>query len=218
MATKKPVVESATPASDKKKAIETAMAQIERTYGKGSIMRLGESADVMVEAVPTGSLAIQEASSLAALSIPGIYYELICDSRGIHVKPHAARLALRCAGEDYIILVSDSTAVATYHDPSKYPPEDWRSAEDLNCNDLGQLSGSRLRLSDSCKNFMKFTDCGVRVAFKCGATNPAKLLKLDHKVGSILPGRDANLVVVDEEFNVLDVYFHGELVQEKEVR
>ena len=168
--------------------------------------------------VPTGSLAIQETSSLAALSIPGIYYELICDSRGIHVKPHAARLAYRCAGEDYIILVSDSTAVATYHDPSKYPPEDWRSAEDLNCNDLGQLSGSRLRLSDSCKNFMRFTDCGVRVAFKCGSTNPAKLLNLDHKVGSILPGRDANLVVVDEQFNVQDVYFHGELVQEKEVR
>ena len=34
MATKKPVVESAAPASDKKKALETAMAQIERAYGK----------------------------------------------------------------------------------------------------------------------------------------------------------------------------------------
>ena len=48
MAAKKPVVESATPASDKKKALETAMAQIERAYGKGSIMRLGENADVVV--------------------------------------------------------------------------------------------------------------------------------------------------------------------------
>ena len=167
--------------------------------------------------VPTGSLAIQEASSLAALSIPGIYYELICDSRGIHVKPHAARLALRCAGEDYIILVSDSTAATTYHDPSKYPPEDPKSAADLNYNKLGQLSGSRLRLSGSCKNFMRFTGCDVRVAFKCASTNPAKLLKLDHKIGSILPGRDANLVVVDDEFNVQEVYFHGDLVQEKEV-
>lgn len=167
--------------------------------------------------VPTGSLAIQETSSLAALSIPGIYYELICDSRGIHVNPHAARLAYRTAGEDYIILVSDSTAQATYHDPSKYAPEDPRSAEDLNYNDLGQLSGSRLRLSSSCKNFKRFTGCDVRVVFKCGSTNPAKLLKLDHRIGSILPGRDANLLVVDEDFNVQDVYFHGELVQEKEI-
>lgn len=167
--------------------------------------------------VPTSALAIQETSSLAALSIPDIYYELICDSRGTHVKPHAARLALRCAGEDYIILVSDSTAKATYHDPSQYAPEDPRSAEDLNYNDLGQLQGSRLRLSDSCKHFMRFTGCDVRVAFKCASTNPAKLLKLDHKIGSILPGRDANLLVVDEGFQVQEVYFHGELVAEKEV-
>ena len=58
MATKKPVVESAAPASDKKKALETAMAQIERAYGKGSIMRLGENVDVMVESIPTGSLSL----------------------------------------------------------------------------------------------------------------------------------------------------------------
>ena len=37
---------AAAPASDKKKALETAMAQIEKTYGKGSIMRLGENADI----------------------------------------------------------------------------------------------------------------------------------------------------------------------------
>jgi recombination protein RecA len=58
MATKKTVVEAPGPAADKKKALETAMAQIERTYGKGSIMRLGENLDVVVDAIPTGSLAL----------------------------------------------------------------------------------------------------------------------------------------------------------------
>ena len=67
MAAKKPVVESATPASDKKKALETAMAQIERTYGKGSIMRLGENADVVVDSIPTGSLSLD-----IALGIGGV--------------------------------------------------------------------------------------------------------------------------------------------------
>ena len=67
MATKKPAVESAAPASDKKKAIETAMAQIERTYGKGSIMRLGENLDVVVDAIPTGSLSLD-----VALGIGGV--------------------------------------------------------------------------------------------------------------------------------------------------
>ena len=67
MATKKPVIEAATPASDKKKALETAMAQIERTYGKGSIMRLGENAGIVVDAIPTGSLSLD-----IALGIGGV--------------------------------------------------------------------------------------------------------------------------------------------------
>ena len=67
MATKKPAVESAAPASDKKKALETAMAQIERTYGKGSIMRLGENADIVVDTIPTGSLALDLALGIGGL-------------------------------------------------------------------------------------------------------------------------------------------------------
>ena len=67
MAAKKPVVEAAAPASDKKKALETCMAQIERAYGKGSIMRLGENTGIMVEAIPTGSLSLD-----IALGIGGV--------------------------------------------------------------------------------------------------------------------------------------------------
>ncbi|MTS56483.1 recombinase RecA [Pseudoflavonifractor sp. BIOML-A6] len=64
---KKSSVEAASPASDKKKALETAMAQIEKTYGKGSIMRLGENQGVVVEAIPTGSLSLD-----LALGIGGV--------------------------------------------------------------------------------------------------------------------------------------------------
>ena len=41
MATKKAAYEAPAPASDKKKALDTALAQIEKTYGKGAVMRLG---------------------------------------------------------------------------------------------------------------------------------------------------------------------------------
>ena len=64
---KKAAVESAAPAADKKKALETAMAQIEKAYGKGSIMRLGDNADIVVEAIPTGSLSLD-----LALGIGGV--------------------------------------------------------------------------------------------------------------------------------------------------
>ncbi len=68
MAEKKKTVEAAAPAADKKKALETAMAQIEKTYGKGSIMRLGDHMNQLnVEAIPTGSLALD-----LALGIGGV--------------------------------------------------------------------------------------------------------------------------------------------------
>ncbi|QNL43687.1 recombinase RecA [Oscillibacter hominis] len=58
---------TAVAASDKKQAIDTAMAQIERMYGKGSIMRLGDNMNVNVDFIPTGSLALD-----VALGIGGI--------------------------------------------------------------------------------------------------------------------------------------------------
>ena len=53
--------------SDKKKALETAMQQIEKLYGKGSIMRYGDNSETNVEAIPTGSLALD-----VALGIGGV--------------------------------------------------------------------------------------------------------------------------------------------------
>ncbi len=67
MADKKRPLEGAAPASDKKKALDTAIAQIERDFGKGSIMRLGENTHIQVEAVPTGSLSLD-----IALGIGGV--------------------------------------------------------------------------------------------------------------------------------------------------
>jgi len=55
------------PASDKKQAISTAMEQIEKAYGKGSIMRLGDRANLNVESIPTGSLALDLALGIGGL-------------------------------------------------------------------------------------------------------------------------------------------------------
>ena len=68
MAEKKKAVPVASPASgDKKKALETAIAQIEKNYGKGTIMRLGDDIPVNVEALSTGSLSLD-----LALGIGGV--------------------------------------------------------------------------------------------------------------------------------------------------
>jgi len=67
MATKKTAYEAPTPASDKKKALQTALAQIEKNFGKGTVMRLGDRPEMNVDAIPTGSLALD-----AALGIGGV--------------------------------------------------------------------------------------------------------------------------------------------------
>ena len=59
---------SASPAEDKKRALETAMQQIERTYGKGSIMRFGDGTVAgNVESISTGSLALDLALGVGGL-------------------------------------------------------------------------------------------------------------------------------------------------------
>ena len=67
MAEKKKELNSPAPAADKKKALETALAQIEKNYGKGAIMRLGEDIPVNVESIPTGSLSLD-----LALGVGGV--------------------------------------------------------------------------------------------------------------------------------------------------
>ena len=63
----KKLTKTATIASDKKEAIQTAMKNIEKVYGKGSIMRLGDQTNLNVEVIPTGSLALD-----LALGIGGV--------------------------------------------------------------------------------------------------------------------------------------------------
>ncbi|MBQ2144827.1 MAG: recombinase RecA [Oscillospiraceae bacterium] len=67
MASKKTVIETPAPAVDKKKALETALRQIEKSFGKGAVMRMGDRPEMNVEAIPTGSLALD-----AALGVGGV--------------------------------------------------------------------------------------------------------------------------------------------------
>ena len=154
---------------------------------------------------------LQESADAVLLAIPGLYYELICDSRGVHAKPENVKMALRAAGEDYIILITDSAGIRKYN-PADFPEDSRKSAPDLYYNDADELSGSCQVLTNACRNFIKFTGADIRTTFKCASTNPAKALYMDDRIGSILPGRDANLLIVDENFREQAVYFRGEKV------
>ncbi|MEY2965203.1 MAG: hypothetical protein RLZZ228_1016, partial [Actinomycetota bacterium] len=58
---------TAVPASDREKALDAALAQIERQFGKGSVMRLGEEGRAPVAVIPTGSIALDVALGIGGL-------------------------------------------------------------------------------------------------------------------------------------------------------
>ena len=93
MAQKKPAYEAPAPADDKKKALETALHQIEKNYGKGAVMRLGDRPEMNVDAIPTGSLALD-----AALGIGGLPRGRIVEIYGPESSGKTT-LALHCVAE-----------------------------------------------------------------------------------------------------------------------
>ena len=121
-----------------------------------------------------------------------MYAELICDSAGAHVSPQLCRLILQNKGLERVILITDGSA-GNYKAPERF-----RHLTDLSINEEGELSGSRLTMAQACRNLMTHTNCGIAQAFLLAARNPAEAIGLGHEVGTIAPGKKANLVLVDD--------------------
>src|SRR5690625_3355750 len=56
--------------ADRAKALEAALSQIDRQFGKGSVMRLGDEGRVPTEVIPTGSIALDVALGIGGMTIP----------------------------------------------------------------------------------------------------------------------------------------------------
>src|ERR1700734_2723154 len=84
---------------DREKSLETALLQIERQFGKGSVMRLGDETRVPVEVIPTGSIALDVALGLGGLPRGGIVEIYGPESSGkTTVALHALANAQRAGG------------------------------------------------------------------------------------------------------------------------
>ena len=134
-----------------------------------------------------------------------IYTEMISDSCGIHVSPDMQQLLIHNKGIDKTILITDSTV---FDFPS---PDNLAHVTDLNFDHNGGIAGSKLTMNQACRNIMSSTNCGIAQAFIMAATNPARAVGLGDELGSIEPGKIADLVFVDDRFNVKKVMLCGEL-------
>ena len=131
------------------------------------------------------------------LSNDELYSELICD--GIHSKPDIVRLWWRAKGAERGILVTDAMAAAGMpegeYQLGGFPVQ----VKDGRATARGVLAGSVLTLDRALSNFVQFTGAGVEHGLRMLSRNPAAMTGLDHRAGSLVPGRAANLVAVDAQ-------------------
>lgn len=139
----------------------------------------------------------------ACMLDPDMYAELICDSMGVHVNPDLQKLILKVKGIDKVVLISDSFV-------STEPSSDrLLNVTDLMFDRNGNLCGSCLTMDVICRNIMKHTGCSMVQAFLMASRNPAKAIGMDHEIGTIAPGKKANLVFTDDAFRIRRVMLNG---------
>lgn len=155
---------------------------------------------------------IQDTAAVGCLICPELTYEIIPDSKGIHVKPSNMKLTYQLAGPDRICIITDCTYCD--YDPADYPADHFRSTKDLNYNELEELSGSLLTMDKAFRNFQMHTGAPVEDLFRMAATTPAKRIGIGHLTGSLEAGKWANLVILNEDLQLQKVIFRGEEVEQ----
>ncbi len=138
----------------------------------------------------------------AVLDLPEISCELICD--GVHVDPSVLRVAYRAKGATGIRLVTDAMQ-ATGMPDGEYLLGAARVAVVEGRASLaggGSIAGSTLTMEGAVRNAVRFLRVRVEEAAALASHNPARLLGLSDRKGSVAAGMDADLVVLDDELRV----------------
>ena len=150
----------------------------------------------------------------AALATRDSYSELICD--GHHVNPMAARVVVNAKGYDHTALITDCMCAGGMPDGEYKLGELPVIVEGGTARliDGGSLAGSILRLDQAVRNVIAWGVASPEEAIRMATEVPARANGIDDVCGSIRPGRDADFVVLDGDFNVAATYLGGEKVYE----
>ncbi|KOP71242.1 N-acetylglucosamine-6-phosphate deacetylase [Cytobacillus solani] len=141
--------------------------------------------------------------------------ELIAD--GIHTTPEIVKLAYKIIGHDRLILITDSMRAKCLKN----------GTYDLGGQDVtvqngkavlsdGTLAGSILKMGGALKNMISFTGCTLADVIQMGSANPAKQLNIFDRKGSIAVGKDADLVILDKNYDVKMTLCKGLISYDKE--
>ncbi|MEU3409789.1 N-acetylglucosamine-6-phosphate deacetylase [Streptomyces sp. NPDC006658] len=148
----------------------------------------------------------------ALLEDERVTVELIND--GVHLHPAALELAFRHAGADRVAFITDAMDAAGSGD-GRYllgPLEVEVSDGVARLVEGGSIAGSTLTLDRAFRRAVTVDGLPVEDVVAALSANPARLLGLDDRVGSLEPGKDADLVLLDADFRLKGVMRRGEWV------
>ncbi|MCF1597288.1 N-acetylglucosamine-6-phosphate deacetylase [Streptomyces muensis] len=148
----------------------------------------------------------------ALLEDERVTVELIND--GVHLHPAALELAFRHAGADRVAFITDAMDAAGFGD-GRYMlgPLEVEVADGVaRLVEGGSIAGSTLTLDRAFKRAVTIDRLSVEDAVTALSVNPAKLLGRYDRIGSLEPGKDADLLVLDAAFDLKGVMRRGEWV------
>lgn len=139
-----------------------------------------------------------------------LFAEIICD--GLHVDPAAVRLFRRAKGPDRALLVTDAMAGAGMPDGHYRLGEMDVRVKNGRCvagDDEKTLAGSTLTLDRAVRNYAEFTGASLAEAVGLATRNPARMTGLDAEIGTLAPGRSADITVLSPKNEVLETFLRG---------
>ncbi len=150
----------------------------------------------------------------AGLDLTGLYLELIAD--GIHVHPGALRLAYASRGWERLLLITDAVEYAGEAEGVYEVDSRVLTVKDgsIRLQD-GTLAGSSLTMNRAVALMVQQVGLPLTEAVAMATLIPARRLGLDDRTGSLVAGKDADLVVFDEDFQVWLTVIQGDVVFEQ---
>ena len=142
-----------------------------------------------------------------------VYCEMICDGR--HLHPGVVRLLLKTKGLDKVVVVTDSIMAAGLPDGNYHlgVNEVVVADGDARLASTGVRAGSTLTQDTALRNLLAFTGHPIEQLLPALTENPARLIGVFDRKGSIADGKDADLVVLDGENRVDMVFTRGRLLE-----
>jgi N-acetylglucosamine-6-phosphate deacetylase len=148
---------------------------------------------------------------------PGILAEVLTDLQlsadiiadGIHVAPEIVQLFLHAKGVERAVLITDAMSAAGMPDGTYQLGPIQVEVKDSKCTADGKLAGSVLTMDRAVRNVTRFAGWSLRDAVRAATLNPVRAAGLAEGHGTLAPGAEANLVVLNPSGEVRQTFVRG---------